>query len=450
MKTQQKLKKYLKVIKEKNAEINAFLEIRPEKELLQEAKEVDKKIKEGNAGELAGKIIAIKANINCIGLNASCASKTLENYKSTFNATVIEKIKSQDGIIIGTCNMDEFACGSSGETSAFNPTNNPAVQGLIPGGSSSGSAAAVSAGMCDMALGSDTGGSIRNPASHCGVIGIKPTYSSVSRCGLLDLAMSFDQIGTLARNVQEASLLLNSISGKDEKDSISQETKEINLEKIEKPIKNITIGILDLSNLNVDKKIQTEIENKINELVKKHNLKIKKIKIPHLELGLSTYYPVTYVEFFSATRRFDGRRYGTKIEDSCGIEVLRRILGGQEISKAEFADRYYHKALKVQDFFAEQFAKAFKEVDCIVSPTVPKLPHKIGTKISPEAMYAYDTLTAPANLAGCCAINVPICKIQHTEYKNIEVPLGIQIMCDKFQEEKMLQIAKAFEDIKQS
>ena len=204
--------------------------MRDEKELLKEAEEVDRKIKSGKAGKLAGKIIAVKSCINVKGEIASCGSKTLENYRAPYDATVIEKIRKEDGIIIGMTNMDEFASGSSGETSAFGPTKNPRQLELIPGGSSSGSAVSVAAGFCDMALGTDTGGSIRNPASHCGVVGIKPTYSSVSRYGLIDLSMSLDQIGTLANNVKDAGLLLSVIKGKDERDSISQHSEEINVE----------------------------------------------------------------------------------------------------------------------------------------------------------------------------------------------------------------------------
>jgi len=444
-----KLQRYLKEI-EKNdlsggsgMQINAFLQLRNEKELLEEAKAIDEKIKKGKAGKLAGKIIAIKANINVKGLNSSCASKTLENYKSPYDATVIEKIKEQDGLIIGITNMDEFACGSSGETSAFGPTKNPQALGLIPGGSSSGSAAAVSAGMCDMALGSDTGGSIRNPAGHCGVVGVKPSYGLVSRYGLIDLSMSLDQIGPITKNVYDAALLLEVIKGKDEKDSISQNSEKLNLQKIEKIPKKIKIGILDVKGLEVDKKIQELINEKINKAVKKYKWKAVNIKIPYIDLAVATYYPLVYVEFFSSTRRFDGRKYGFKIEENCGEEVLRRILGGSEISKEEHFGRYYYLALKVKKLLEKEFEKTFKKnkIDCVVSVTVPRPPHKIGEKISLEKMYNYDALTIPSNLAGNCAISIPCGKINN-------IPVGMQVICDKFQEQKMLQIARAFENLR--
>ncbi|MEK6760974.1 MAG: Asp-tRNA(Asn)/Glu-tRNA(Gln) amidotransferase subunit GatA [Nanoarchaeota archaeon] len=435
--TLQKLQTYLKEIEKndkKGKKINAFLELNSN--AIAEAKAIDAK---KNKGRLAGKIIAVKANINVKGLHASCASKTLENYKATYDADVIKKIKAEDGLIIGITNMDEFASGSSGETSAFGPTRNPKNTDLIPGGSSSGSAAAVSAGFCDIALGSDTGGSIRNPASHCGVFGIKPTYGSVSRYGLIDLSMSLDQIGPIAKSVEDAALILSVISGKSENDSISEQSEKLDLKEIQKIPKNITVGILDFKIS--DKRISNLMEKKIKEAEKKYGWKAKKISVNYIDLAIEAYYPLVYVEFFSGTRRFDGRRYGRKIDEVAGPEVMRRLLGGAEISKAEHHGRYYHLALKAKKLIEEEFAKQFENVDCIISPTVPRLPHKIGEKISVEDMYGYDALTIPANLAGNCAISVPIGEIN-------KIPVGMQIMCDKFNERKMLQIANAFEKLK--
>ncbi len=436
MTTLSKLQNYLAEIAKndkKGKKINAFLQLN--KNALEEAKKVDAKAKKG---KLAGKIIGVKANINVLGLNASCASHVLEDYESTYDATVIKKIKDEDGLIIGMCNMDEFAAGWSGETSAFGPVKNPHALNLVAGGSSSGSGASVAAGFCDMALGSDTGGSIRVPASHCGIVGIKPSYASVSRYGLIDLSMSLDQIGTLAKNVSDAALLLNIIKGKDENDSVSIETKKLDLKKIEQTPKNITLGVLDFKIK--DERIQKLVDAKIEEAKKKHGWKIQKIKIEHIDLAIATYFPLVYTEFFSSTRRLDGRRYGKRIEQAAGPEVLRRILGGSEISKAEHAGRYYYLALKAKKIIEEEFEKAFRKVDCIVSPIVPRLPHKIGEKISMEEMFQYDALTSPMNLAGNCALSLPAGKID-------DVPVGIQISCDKFQDEKMLQIARAFEKL---
>ncbi|MCA9488158.1 MAG: aspartyl/glutamyl-tRNA amidotransferase subunit A [Nanoarchaeota archaeon] len=440
----EKLKSYLKKIKEKNKELNIFLELRSEKELIEEAKEIDAKIKKGVAGRLAGYVVGVKPNINVLGLKASCASKTLENYESTYDAEVIRRVKKEDGLIIGMTNCDEFASGSSGETSAFGPCKNPKKPELIPGGSSSGSAAAVAAGMCDVSLGSDTGGSIRNPSSHCGVVGIKPTYGSVSRHGLIDLSMSLDQIGPFANNVYDAALLLDVIRGKDEKDSISVESKKFELENLEKPRKKFKIGYLDFESFSVkgDERINRLIKDRLDEVIGKFNLevptKLDKSKLDLMKFAVQIYYPIVYTEFFSGTRKFDGRRYGKKIEDSCGPEVLRRILGGAEITRAEHDGRNYHLALRAKKSLEITFREIFQEKDVLVLPVVPRLPHKIGEEISVEEMYAYDVFTIPANLAGVCSMVVPAGEIEG-------IPVGVQIMADKFNEQKMLEFASLFE-----
>ena len=431
--TQDKLKSYLSEIEKNDKKgrcINAFLQLN--QDALKEAKIIDEKIKKGTAGRLAGKIIAVKANINARGMNASCASLTLKDYTCPYDATIIEKIRKEDGLIIGMTNMDEFACGSSGETSAFGACKNPQALDLIPGGSSSGSAAAVSTGFCDMAIGSDTGGSIRNPASHCGVIGLKPSYGLVSRYGLIDLSMSLDQIGVFAKNIEDAALLLDIIKGGDEKDATTYKSNEIRIEKLNK----LRVGI---PNINIqDKRISQLIEKKVKEIAGKKGWQIKNIELKHIDLAVQAYYPICYVEFFSGTRRFDGRRYGKKIEYACGPEVLRRILGGSEISKAEFKGLYYRRALKAKQLIKQEFESAFKDVDCIIMPTVPRLPHKLGSKISVEEMYGYDALTIPANLAEIPAISIPAGKIDN-------VPVGMQVMCPHLQENRMLSISKEFE-----
>jgi len=432
MTTVENLKKYLDKIKKENKKINAILEIRDEKELLKEAEEIDKKIKNKTQGKLAGKIIIIKANLCVKGLKTSCASKALENYVAPYDAEVVSKVKKEDGLIIGTGNMDEFASGTSGETSAFGPCQNPILPGFIPGGSSSGPAASVAAGFCDIALGSDTGGSIRCPASFCGIFGLKPSYSVVSRYGLIDLAMSTDTIGPLAKNLEDCELMFEVISGKDEKDAISQDLKKL----VE--IKKLKIGVLDLEGLKVDEKIKKVMNDFIDKFKKKNNCEIKKVKIKYLDLAVETYYPIVYVEAFSGTRKLDGRRFGKKIEDVAGPEFLRRILGGSEITKAEYGGRYYHKSLQTKEFFSEEFNKIFKEFDCLICPTMPLLPWKIGADISVEEAYAADSLTIPASLTGSCAISIPIGKIE-------KFPIGIQIMCNQLEDLKLLRIAKQFE-----
>jgi aspartyl-tRNA(Asn)/glutamyl-tRNA(Gln) amidotransferase subunit A len=420
------VKNFLEKIKKENKKINAILQIN-DNALLQ-AKEVDSNIRRGKASnlKLAGLVVAVKSNINVKGLNASCASKTLENYKAGYDATVIKKLKDAGAIVIGMANCDEFASGSSGMNSAFGATKNPKALDRIPGGSSSGSAAAVAAEFCDVALGSDTGGSIRNPASHCGVVGFKPSYGAVSRYGLIDLAMSLDQIGPFANNVADAELIFDVIKGKDEKDATSIELKGSS------KIGKINIGIPKIS---ADPEISSLINDKVNEVIKKNNWKKQNIEIKHIDLGIQTYYPINYVEFFSGTRKFDGRRYGKKIEDSCGEEVLRRILGGQMISQEEFSGRYYKKALDAKAIIAKEFEKAFQKVRCIVMPVVPG---KIGEKLSVEQEYQYDTLSVLANLAEVPAISVPAGKING-------VPMGIQILCQKGRDKQLLDIAKRFE-----
>jgi len=428
-----KIKKYLEAIEkdnQKGKKINAILHVNAN--ALQDAKEVDSKFRRGKAfGKLAGLALAVKSNICVKGMITNCASKTLENFKAPFDATAIEKIKKEDGIIIGMANCDEFACGSSGETSAFGITKNPAAIDRIPGGSSSGSAAAVAAGFCDVALGSDTGGSIRNPASHCGIIGFKPSYGAVSRYGLIDLSMSLDQIGIFAKNIYDIKKVFSIIAGVDERDAT---TREIN----NKPRKTdkIIIGIPE--GIKCDKKIADLINKKVIGMCEKHGWSEKKIEIKHIDLGIQTYYPICYVEFFSGTRKFDGRRFGLKIEDSCGKEVLRRILGGGMICQEEFSGRYYKKALDAKKLLVEEFEKAFKSCDVIIMPTVPRLPHKFGEKISVEDMYNYDTLTVLANIAELPAISVPAGFIDG-------VPVGVQIMAARGEDNFLLDVAERFE-----
>ena len=419
---------FISKIRAENPNINSVLHLN--EKAVAEAKEIDRKIKKKEkVGKLAGLGVIIKSNINVDGLIANCASKTLENYRATYNATVVEKLLAEDAIIIGMANMDEFACGSSGESSAFGITKNPAALDRIPGGSSSGSAASVAAGFCDFALGSDTGGSIRNPASHCGVVGFKPSYGAVSRYGLIDLSMSLDQIGPLAQTVEDAEIVFNIIKGKDEHDSTSLDYKS------EKKKEKIVIGIPKIS---ADKEILDLIEKKVKEICAKNKWKFEEIKINHIDLGIQTYYPINYVEFFSGTRRFDGRKYGKRIEESCGEEVLRRILGGSEISKAEFAGKYYRRALKAKKILENEFEKAFEKCDLIIMPVVPKLPHKLGTKISFEDMYNYDSLSVLANIAEVPAMSVPCGKIKN-------IPVGIQLIAKRGNDEMLLELGKEFE-----
>tara|TARA_Y100000310_G_C20646772_1_gene797098 strand:- start:391 stop:1725 length:1335 start_codon:yes stop_codon:yes gene_type:complete len=425
---EQNIKGFLDNVKKKNKQLNIVLYVNGD--AIAQAKEIDSRLKKGEkVGKLAGIGFIVKSNINVDGLICNCASKTLENYKATYNATVVSKLLAEGAIIIGMANMDEFASGSSGESSAFGVCKNPAALDRIPGGSSSGSAASVAAGFCDFSLGSDTGGSIRNPASHCGVVGMKPSYGSVSRYGLIDLSMSLDQIGPLGKNVEDVELVYEIIKGKDENDASS-----VNFEGEIKKNK-IKIGVPQIK---ADEQIWDIIKVKVQQICDKNAWKADDIELKHIDLGIQTYYPINYVEFFSGTRRFDGRKYGKKIEDVCGEEVLRRILGGAEISKAEFAGKYYRRALKAKKIIEKEFAEAFKKYDCIILPTVPKLPHKIGAKLSLDDMYDYDTLSVLANLAEIPAISVPVGEVGG-------VPVGMQILCKKGNDSLMLEVGKMFE-----
>ncbi|MDA3855738.1 MAG: Asp-tRNA(Asn)/Glu-tRNA(Gln) amidotransferase subunit GatA [Candidatus Woesearchaeota archaeon] len=425
---------FLANIEKNNEKYNIFLEIN--KDALKKAEELDSKLKnKGNLGTLFGLTFAVKSNISVKGLTISCASKTLENYKGTFNAEIIEKILNADGIIIGITNNDEFASGSSGENSAFGNTINPSSPNRIPGGSSSGSAAAVAADMCDIAFGSDTGGSIRNPASHCGIIGIKPSYGRVSRYGLVDLSMSLDQIGPFSKEVYGSALVLKEIAGFSENDSTTVDlpVQDFVNSKSESKYK---IGVIKtFKNLVKDKGIQDLIDDKIESL-KKLGHEIIEVDIKNIDLAIQAYYPIVYTEFYSGTRKFDGIKFGKKIEDTCGPEVLRRILGGKEISRSEYDGAYYKKSLKVKEIIAKEFERVFKEVDFIITPVTPTLPHKFETKLSIEDMYAYDAFTIPANLAGICGGVVSKDKI---EDEGDKVSVGIQILADKFKEDNLFK-----------
>ncbi len=431
---EENIKQFIEKIEKQNKEMDIVFHLNAN--AIEQAKLVDKKIKSGKAGKLAGIGFLVKSNINVEGLICNCASKTLENYKSGFNASVIEKLFAEDAIVLGMVNMDEFASGASGETSAFGCCKNPAVLNRIPGGSSSGSAAGVAVGFCDFALGSDTGGSIRNPASHCNVVGFKPSYGMVSRYGLIDLSMSLDQIGPLTENVEDCEIVFNVIKGRDDNDAISREfeKKSFNLKN-----QKIKIGILKI---NANKEIWDLIRKKVEKVCRENDWVAEDVEISYIDLGVQTYYPIVYTEFFSGTRRFDGRKYGLKIEDSCGEEVLRRILGGREISKEEFAGKYYRKALVAKKIIEKEFEQAFKNYDVIVMPTVPKLPHKIGEKIIVEDMYNYDVCTCLANLAEIPGISIPAGRI---EDKGDNVPVGLQLLACLGNDNFLLEVSKKFE-----
>jgi len=411
------LEGFLKTVEARNEDINAFIEINTD-EAIRRAEEIDSRIKRGEkTGRLAGLVIGVKSNINVQDFTVSAASKTLENYRGSYDATVIKRMKEEDAVIIGMTNMDEFAAGSSTETSFFGPTDNPAAPGRIPGGSSGGSAAAVAAEMCDIALGSDTGGSIRNPASHCGVMGFKPTYGLVSRQGLLDLAMSLDQIGPLAADVSGIKLALEVISGHDPADPTTIDGPadlEADL-KLDEMKFGVVKEFFEVTDDSIDRIIQDKLG-----VIEDEGAEIVELEFSHIDLCLPTYYLINYVEFFSATRKYDGRKYGHRIEDVCGPEVLRRIHMGSYISQKELSGRYYKRALQARSLIRREIQRILRDVDVILGPTVPKLPHSLGEELEPMEMYAYDVLTVIANLAG-----IPAASMMAGTVKG--VPVGLQL-----------------------
>jgi aspartyl-tRNA(Asn)/glutamyl-tRNA(Gln) amidotransferase subunit A len=425
-------------IQKLDKKVKAFIELNPN--AIAEAEAIDRRLKRGErAGKLAGLTIGVKSNINVKGPRATCASRTLENYVSTYDAEVVRRVRAAGGIVIGMNNMDEFACGSSGETSAFGATDNPAAPGHIPGGSSSGGAAAIAAGFCDLCLGTDTGGSIRNPASHCGVVGMKPTYGLVPRQGLIDLGMSLDQIGPIALDVYGAALLLEVIAGRNPDECAMLDVPSASyVDKLDGgDLKGVRVGTSEKFRELTDPKAMKVIDGAIEKL-RELGAEIVEVELPHLEKGLPAYYLIVSVEFFSATRKFDGRKYGKRIEEVCGDEVLRRILRGRYISQREYRGKYYQRALQVRTLIRQELMAALKRVDVIVGPTVSKLPHKLGTRLTPMEMYAYDYLTIPANLAGICAGVVKAGEAN-------SIPVGLQIHGKVLGEPQVFKVMRAFE-----
>ena len=443
MTAKENVENYIKVIEEKNEKINAFIDLNKE-QAIAKAEEIDNKIANGEeVGVLAGLVFGIKANINVEDFTISAASKTLEDYIGSYDATVVKRIKEADGIIIGINNMDEFAAGSSCETSYYGKVDNPAAPGRIPGGSSGGSAAAVAAEMCDIAIGSDTGGSIRNPSSHCGVYGFKPTYGGVSRQGLLDLSMSLDQIGPMARDVSGIALALDTIVGYDPTECTTLKldldfAKAAEEGKADKPLAGMKVAICsdfkDVTDDNINNIIDAGVA-KLEAL----GAEIVEVNFKYIDLCLPTYYLINYVEFFSATRKYDGRKYGSRIEEVCGDEVLRRIKMGSYISQQEFSGKYYKKALQARTLIRNEVNAMLEDVDLIVGPTVPKLPHKLGEELEPMEMYAYDVLTVIANLAGIPAASIPAGDVDG-------IPVGLQIQAKPEDDLKIIKAMSAFEN----
>ena len=452
-------KEFLKDIREKDEDIHAFLSL-AEEEAIEQAKKVDERIAKGELVEiLAGIPAAIKDNILIRGAKATAASKILENYIAPYDATVIKKLKEEEAVFIGKTNMDEFAMGSSTENSGFGPTKNPVDLKRVPGGSSGGSAAAVKAGFCVYALGSDTGGSIRQPASFCGVVGFKPSYGAVSRHGLIAMASSLDQIGPITKNVDDAAIIFEAIRGGDELDSTSVHRE---WEDFSNPIdiEEIKIGVpREYFTHGLDKDIEKNIRAVIAKL-EKEGVKIKEISLPYSEWALAAYYIIMPAEVSANLARFDGMKYGfSEIKNSklkiqnlldvylksrgegFGDEVRRRIMLGTYILSAGYYDAYYKKAQKVRRLIKAEFDNVFKSVDIILTPTTPSTAFKFGEKTSdPLSMYLADIYTVSVNLAGAPAISLPCGEANG-------LPVGLQLIGKNFEDVKLLQIAELIETI---
>ena len=442
---------YLDKIEKLNREINAYITI-CEEIAIEEAKKADEKIEKGEIKSLTGIPLSIKDLICTKGIRTTCASKMLHNYIPTYNATVYEKLLQQNIVTLGKTNMDEFAMGSSNETSYFGPVRNPHDYERVPGGSSGGSAAAVAANMCAGSLGSDTGGSIRQPASFCGVVGLKPTYGRVSRYGLVAFASSLDQIGPITKNVEDCAILLQAISGYDEKDSTSVNIEVPNYtEGLKKEcLKGLKIGVpKEYFISGINEEVKNCIENAL-KLIEKEGAEIIEISLPHTEYAVATYYIIAPAEASSNLARYDGVKYGYRAEnysdlidmykktraEGFGAEVKRRIMIGTYALSAGYYDAYYLKAAKVRNLIKKDFADAFKQVDVIMCPVAPTTAFKIGEKIdNPLEMYLNDIFTIPVNLAGLPGISIPAGK----DSKNL--PIGLQIIGDYFKEDRLLNVA---------
>lgn len=438
---------YLNRIKE-FAQLNAFNFVF--EDCIEQAELIEDKIKKGSAGKLAGMVIAIKDVLAIKDKPLTCSSNILRNFKAIYTATTVQKLIDEDAIIIGKTNCDEFAMDSSNETSAFGKVLNPLDNTRVSGGSSGGSAAAVAAFLCDAALGTDTGGSIRQPAAFCGIYGLKPTYGRVSRYGLTAYGSSFDTIGPFSRSIEDSAIILHSIAGWDSKDSTSQKIEVPEFNKIDDD-KKFKIGVpKEYFGEGLDNEIKSAIENKIIELKEKGHTIIE-IELPHTEYSIATYYILTTAEASSNLARYDGAHYGFRTEnpgdlmnmytlsrtEGFGNEVKRRIMLGTYVLSAGYYDAYYKKAQKVRRLLKQDFDNAFKVVDVILTPTTPSPAFKIGEKTNdPLEMYLEDIFTTSANLAGIPGINIPIGK------NSSGLPIGLQLMANQFDELSLLQLGK--------
>lgn len=423
---------------------------------LSQAKQLEEKIQKGEeTGALTGVPIAIKDNICTKGIRTTCASRILENFVPPYDATVVEILREEGAITLGKTNMDEFAMGSSTENSAFFPTHNPFDLERVPGGSSGGSAAGVAAREAPFALGSDTGGSIRQPASFCGIVGLKPTYGRVSRYGLVAFASSLDQIGPLAHNVRDCALLFSVIARYDKRDSTSVPLPPPSLEEMLKPeVKGYKVGLIkELFEEGIDEEVRQKVLESARVL-EGLGVHVEWVSLPHISYALPCYYLIAPAEASSNLARYDGVKYGLRVEEmgvipmymetrrqGFGPEVKRRIMLGTYALSAGYYDAYYLKALKVRSLIKKDFDEAFERFDILLSPTSPTTAFKIGEKMDdPLKMYMADICTIPINLAGIPALSLP-CGLDSQG-----LPIGLQLMGKPFQETTLFRLALAYEE----
>jgi aspartyl-tRNA(Asn)/glutamyl-tRNA(Gln) amidotransferase subunit A len=429
-----------------------------EKSALDKATEIDRHIaKNESVGQLAGVPIAVKDNMCTTFGTTTCASKILANFRAPYNATVVEKLLAAGAVIVGKTNLDEFAMGSSTENSGLKQTVNPWDVKRVPGGSSGGSTAAVAAGLCYAALGSDTGGSIRQPASLCGVVGLKPTYGRVSRYGLVAYGSSLDQIGPVTQTVEDCALMLNVIAGHDPADSTSVEEKIAPvgdyLAKLDEPVKGVKIGVVSGFNAGADEQVRNAIDEAI-KVYRNLGAAVVEVDMPHLDYAIAAYYMVATAEASSNLARYDGVHYGHRTRqpndyievytksraEGFGKEVKRRIMLGTYALSSGYYDAYYLKALKVRNLIRSDFVRAFEKCDCIMMPVSPTTAFKIGEKVDdPLKMYLSDIYTIAVNLAGIPGISIPC------GFDDKNLPIGLQILSPAFSEGKLLRIARMHE-----
>ncbi len=434
--------------------VHAYITL-DEQNALNKAKIVDKKIRlKEKIGKFFGMPISIKDNICTSGLKTTCASKMLENFVSPYDATVVSRLKQDDAIIVGKVNLDEFAMGSTTEFSHFGPSKNPWNTEYVPGGSSGGSGVSVCAHECMISLGSDTGGSVRSPASFCSVVGLKPTYGLVSRYGLVSYANSIEQIGPVARKVEDIALVMNTIAGYDQHDNTTLKGNNVDyVNGLEEGIKGKKIGLVQEMSVDVDKEVSSATNRAVSKF-QELGAECIPISLDSVEHSVAAYYTIASAEASSNLARYDNLRYGfefgtegyefkayvSKVRSSFGSEVTRRMLLGAFVLSAGYYGKYYLKAQKVRAMMKSQIDEAFKKVDLLLAPTMPILPFKLGEKIDdPLTLYMLDINTITANLTGIPAISVPF------EISSAGLPIGIQIFANSFQEKKLLQAAYALQ-----